>query len=195
MGRYGMCSTAPDKDYFYHVSQYIKAKKPSASFRKIFGSDYEHLEDISGFEDWYNTKNQRCDMTPREAFSSDVELVLIQLGDNINTDMKYETFKLSGAPFIKRIKESCPRARIIWVHGWYSRQNVYSQIVSLCEECGIERLDIGAARSYENECHSDESYVGPSGELLPIKDTWRTHPGDGGMREIADMIIDFLRIK
>lgn len=195
MGGFGMCSTAPDKDYFHHVSSYIRGLDPNAEFVKLHGSEYEHSESMEAFEKWYGKKNDLCIGSPSELFAPGLDLIFLQMGDNINTDEKFLTFKQSGDVLIRRIKEKCPRARLIWIHGWYSRPHVYDEIVALCERHKIERLDIRAARSYESEEHEAKEYLSLDGSLLPIKDTWRTHPGDLGMRKIADMIIDFLRIE
>jgi hypothetical protein len=93
---------------------------------------------------------------------------------------------------IDLIKEKCPHARIIWIHGWYNRSPVYEMICDLCQRHGIERLFIGDLRTKANECHDAPTFIDKNGEAQPIKDTWRTHPGDLGMRKIADRIIENL---
>ncbi len=195
MGKYGMCSSAPDKDYFYHVTKYIKSLEPNASFEKLYGSFFEHAENMEAFENWYNTENLKNLAPTCNSFVEDLDLIIIQLGDNINTDLKYATFKLSGDILIKRIKERSPKARIIWVHGWYTRPHVYAEIEALCARHGIESLDIGEARSKENEAHDQPYYLGPDGTLMPTRETWLTHPGDRGMKRIAEMIVDKLHLE
>jgi hypothetical protein len=65
-------------------------------------------------------------------------------------------------------------------------------ICDLCQRHGIERLFIGDLRTKENECHDAPTFIDKNGDVQPIKDTWRTHPGDVGMRKIADRIIENL---
>ncbi len=189
---YGMCANAPDKDYFYYVSEYVKSKNPKCVFNKLYGSSYEHSESLEAFEDWYKAENQYTHRPAAESFTSDLDIIIIQLGDNINTDAKNDTFKISGDIFIEKIKKASPNARIIWVHGWYNREPTYSYISSLCERRGIERIDIRDLRRIENEAHTEDYFLDSNGNLTPIKDTWKTHPGNSGMKKIADRIIENL---
>ena len=193
MKTYGMCATAPDKDYFHHVSEYIKKHNPVCRFDKLYGSMYEHAESIEAFEYWYGTDVAlRADtaMPAKTAFTSDLDLVFIQLGDNVNTDEKEANFGVTADILIERIKTLCPRARIIWIHGWYNRSRTLERIERLCERWGIERIDMGGIRSIETEAHSQKYYLDVvSGTEKEVSDKWITHPGDLGMKMIADAII------
>ncbi len=191
--RYGMCSTAPGRDYFHYVSEYVRSKNPNAVIEKLYGSSYESAESIPAYYNWcFANNNAYTGMPSARSFTADTDLITIQLGDNINTEKKYETFAQSGDMLIDLIKEKCPHARIIWIHGWYNRSPVYEMICDLCQRHGIERLFIGDLRTSETECHDALTFIDKNGEAQPIKDTWRTHPGDVGMRKIADRIIENL---
>ena len=190
---YGMCATAPDKDYFHYVSSYVKSVSPDCKFKKLYGSGFEHCETLDAFERWYSGEDNQYTGSPScESFTDDIDLIILQMGDNINTDDKNATFKISGDLLIERIKRSAPHARLIWVHGWYNRQPTYDYIASLCDRWGIERIDIRDLRCAANENHTDETFIDKNGEPAPIKDTWRTHPGNLGMKAIAERIIENL---
>ena len=186
---YGMCSDAPTSDYFYHVTSYIKQKRPDAEFLKLYGSYYEHSESMEAFWDWYNSQNQYTLAPSCESFTEDLDLIVIQLGDNINTEMKYETFCKSGDVLIAKIKERAPNARILWVHGWFGRAHINSEIASLCRRHGLTRVDISGIRDLEGEAHDLEKYIKKDGSSDVIRDTWKTHPGNRGMEKIAEKII------
>ena len=193
---FGMCSSAKDKDYFYHVSEYVKTKSPRCIFEKLHASPFEHCESLEEFEEAYYTAPNTYTGKPMcESFTEDLDVIVLQAGDNINTESKNQTFAKSGDLFIERIKKASPRARIIWVHGWYNREPTYSYIVGLCKRWGIERLEIGDTRSYEAEAHDYPNFINKEGNPTPIKDTWRTHPGDIGMKRIADKLIALLNLK
>ena len=193
---FGMCSSANDKDYFYHVSEYVKTKSPRCIFEKLHASPFEHCESLEAFEEaYYTVPNTYTGKPMCESFTEDLDVIVLQAGDNINTESKNQTFAKSGDLFIERIKKASPRARIIWVHGWYNREPTYSYIVGLCKRWGIERLEIGDTRSYEAEAHDYPNFIGKEGNPTPIKDTWRTHPGDIGMKRIADKLIALLNLK
>ena len=193
---FGMCSSAPDKDYYHYVSTFISKINPKCEFYKLHGSGFEHSQTLVDFEKWWGTDpNVYTKMPAKESFTSDLDLIILQFGDNINTAEKFDTFKKDGDAFIERVRACSPGARILLVHGWYSREPVYSDIVSLCERWGLEQIDIRDLRTRENEAHGRESFVSVDGSQKPVKETWITHPGDRGMKLIADRIIERLAIR
>ena len=194
--RYGMCASHPDKDYFHYVSEHIKKYSPVCRFDKLYGSMFEHAESLDAFEYWYNTDCALSADEPIAAksfFTPDVDLVIFQLSDNVNTDEKERTFELTKDIVIERIKEACPNARIIWVHGWYNRNRTLDKVRRACERWKLERIDIGALRSEATEAHKQKYYYDVNAkETRDVSDRWITHPGDLGMRKIADKIIQKL---
>ncbi len=197
--RYGMCASAPDKDYFHYVSETIKKYNPVCSFTKLYGSMFEHAESLAAFDEWFY---RDCAVNPDKPipaegyFTPDLDLILLQLGDNINTDDKASTFIVTKDILIERIKERCPRARIIWIHGWYNRSRTYASIREMCDRWELERIDIGAIRSHATEAHSQKYYFDVNaGEQREVSERWITHPGDLGMKKIADKIIEKLKLE
>ena len=190
---YGMCSTSPESDYFHHVTAYVRSKNPRMVAEKLYGSMLERTASPAAYYNWLYVDNNHYTHRPAiKSFTEDIELITVQLGDNINTEQFWQNFAIMGDDFIETVKKKCPRARIIWIHGWYNRQPVYDMIARLCRRHGIERIFIGDLRSRENECHEAREYLGRDGLQKSIRDTWRTHPGDLGMRRIADRIIEKL---
>ena len=192
-GKYGMCSSSPDKDYYHYVTSHIKKYNPVCKFDKLYGSHFEHSESVEMFNSWYYEDIKLCPNSkiPAEVkFTEDLDLIIIQLSDNINTDEKSETFLVTGDMLVERIKKASPRARIIWVHGWYKKQVADPHIKELCKKWGIERVCISSCRSKETEAHNQKYYFDVNeGVQKPVKETWITHPGDLGMKKIADKII------
>ena len=194
--RYGMCSSAPDKDYFHYVSEYVRSKSPDCKFMKLHGSAFEHCESVEAFEEvFYNVPNVYTGKPISESFTDDLDLIILQLGDNINTCEKNATFAVSGDRFLEKIRAASPNARIIWVHGWYNREPTYSYIVRLCEKWGMERVEIGDLRDHAAEAHDQPTFINKEGNPTPVKDGWRTHPGDIGMKRIGEKINLFLNLK
>ena len=192
-GRYGMCSTSPERDYFHHVSEYVKSKNPDCKFLKLYGSSYEHCESVDAYISWMEKDaNSHTGKPACESFTEDMDIIFIQLGDNINTMEKNDTFKITGDMLIESIKKRSPNADIIWINGWYNREPTFSLIDSLTKRYGIQRIDIRDLRCPENENHTDETYLDKNGDQIPIRDTWRTHPGNLGVKAIADRIIENL---
>ena len=194
--RYGMCASAPDKDYFHYVTEYIRKHNPVCSFDKLYGSMFEHSETMEAFEHWYHTDCELYADNPipaKSSFTEDIDLIFLQIGDNINTDEKVANFIKTKDVLVERIRNLCPKARIIWIHGWYNKARTESHIRTLCEKWDLERIDISSVRSHETEAHSQKYYLDMNdGIVKEVSESWITHPGDLGMKKIADLIIDKL---
>ena len=192
---YGMCSSSPKKDYAYLVQQKLLEYNEECMFSKLHGGNFEHAENIDAFEAWFFEEDNVYTGKPaKESFSRDLDLILIQLTDNINTDAKIEAFGQIVNIFMERIKKMCPEARIIWIHGWYNKANTLNKLVEVCDYWGIERVDISDLHVKENESYSGQISWHPEECEVTVKDTWTTHPGDKGMEKIAERIIETLGI-
>ena len=197
-GRYGMCASAPDKDYYHYVTDHIRKYSSDCEFHKLYGSAYEHSENVEMFDDWYYND---CGLASAEGISAeskfnlDNDLIFLQLGDNVNTDEKEKNFKATADILIERIKKASPRARIVWIHGWYNRARTNDFIKSLANRWRIERIDIGNVRCIEAESHIGALYLDvTTGERKEVSERWISHPGDLGMKKIAGKIIDLLKL-
>ena len=117
-------------------------------------------------------------------------MIFLQLGDNVNTDSKQALFEKTSADLlIARLKERCPKARIIWIYGWYSHSRTAGTVMALCEKWGIERIDISVLHTKENEAQSQKTCLSPDGVVCEVDPRWISHPGDLGMKRIAEKII------
>ena len=189
-GVYGMCASAPDKDYYHYVTEHIRKFNPSCVFLKQHGAYFEHAESMEALDEWFYRNDSFSGRGAAEQLTSDVDLIFLQLGDNVNTDSKKALFQnVGGEWLIERIKERCPRARIIWIYGWYSLSRTVDTVKALSDKWGIERIDISTLHSQENEAHGQMTCLSPEGEVREVDPRWISHPGDLGMKRIADKII------
>ncbi|MBR7099000.1 MAG: SGNH/GDSL hydrolase family protein [Clostridia bacterium] len=189
-GAYGMCSSAPDKDYYHHVTEHIRKINPSCMFFKQHGAEFEHAETLEAVDEWYYRNDSFEGKGAIERLTPDLDLILLQLGDNVNTDSKQALFeKTSAELLIARIKERCPKARIIWIYGWYSLARTVGTVKSLCEKWGIESIDISVLHTEENEGRKQKACISPEGVVCDVDARWVSHPGDLGMKRIAEKII------
>lgn len=195
IGTYGMCATSDKADYSWHVQQEILKHNPDCVFNKVHGSGFESSQTFEEAVNWFNeTPNVYTKKPAKESFSEDTDLIIIQLTDNVNTDVKISVFEKSADMLIESIKEVSPKARIIWVYGWYNKYNTRDKLHELCKKWSIELIDISSCRSKENEAKSGQISIDKDGNEFVVKDTWITHPGDKGMKAIADKIIEKLGI-
>lgn len=186
---YGMCATSPQKDYAYLIQQEILKHNSECIFYKLHGAGVEHAESIEMFEAWFDQDaNQYTGRLAKESFMEDLDMILIQLGDNINTEAKKAAFEKNGDVFIGLIKKLSPKARIIWVSGWFRKDN-RNIIGELCRRWKIEHVDISDLTGMENQALSGQISWHPEEGAYMVKDIWITHPGDKGMQEIAKRIL------
>ena len=199
---YGMCASAPDKDYYHYVSTYIKKFNPDCKFDRLYGSYLEHSESMEMFDDWfYNDCKRYVEGTYGAVtkFTPDLDLIILQMGDNTNTDQKEQNYRTAAYVFMERVKELCPKARIIFVHGWYNNgpRTTRSVIIDLCKKWDIERVDTSDLSSDRaNAAYGQTEYYSPKDGLMhPVSERWISHPGDLGMKKIADKIIEKLKFE
>lgn len=189
-GLYGMCASSPHKDYAYYVQQELLKYNKECAFWKLHGGGFENAESIDAFEAWFSHEPDSYTGRPvRESFTGDIDLVFIQLGDNVNTDLKISVFAKTADMLIERVRGLASNARILWIHGWYNKNNTYDKLTALCSRWGIERVDISGLRTKENEARPGQLCENADGDWVAVSDNWITHPGDKGMREIARKII------
>lgn len=191
---YGMCASSPKADYCCHVQQAILAHSPNCKFSKLYGSMFEHATCREEFEAWWGVDpNGYTGKPAKDSFTEDLDLILIQLGDNVGIQ-KLANFLECTPLLLERIKTLCPGARILWVHGWFNSPLTSPPIARFCAEWKLERVDVLTTRSPETQSYSGAPYETADGSVATVKDTWITHPGDAGMKRIADRIIATLSL-
>ena len=119
-GAFGMCSSSAKHDYCYHVQQAILEKSPHCRFSKLYGSPFEHSMSTEEFEAWWSADpNGHTGKPAKESFTTDLDLIILQMGDNVGTQ-KLSNFRTCTPILLERIKTLCPKARILWVYGWFN---------------------------------------------------------------------------
>ena len=122
-----------------------------------------------------------------------VDLVLIQMGDNVNTKEKRETFAKDCEKLLEWVQQQAPNARILWIFGRYNLDNA-TDILKACEIYGAEFVDISIVSTDEKYMSSLESnYEKEDGTIGVITDYGvASHPGDYGMEVIYSIIVEHL---
>ena len=88
-GRYGMCASSPEHDYVYHVSKAISEQYPDCRFSKLYASPIEHAESLEEFRQvFYELPGDFIDAPACKSFTPDLDLIILQMTDNVNTEKK-----------------------------------------------------------------------------------------------------------
>ncbi len=147
-GAFGMNATESTKDYYYYVTQKILDNNDIATFDKMSGTGFESCTSVASANTWMSN-------TLLSHLSNDLDLVIVQLGDNVNNLQMIETFTVTCKSLIDYIREHAPNARVIWVGEWYSTAQKQQIIADSCSATGITFVDISALNAPANK-----SYIG-----------------------------------
>lgn len=132
---FGMAATDNHHDYYYHVTNKIHELDGTATYNHISNGNLEHSTNETDFNNAFNSI--------KSYLTSDLDLICIQLGDNVNTPEKAAQFEKTGGSFetmVGWIRENCPNTRLVWVGTWYN--TIHDWLMSACSENNIQFIDI-----------------------------------------------------
>lgn len=129
---YGMAASQATKDWYYLVTTYLKTINSSfVAKQRHSATKFEGLTDVE-------TANATIQEIFLNNLDGDENLVIVQLGDNVNTDEKNVAFHTTCAMALKAIRQKCPKARVVWIGMWYASTEKYNVIKQACEDTGCE---------------------------------------------------------
>lgn len=178
----GMAASSKDKDYFTLVKNYILSKNPSAVVERGNGAAWESDPD---------NRRQTFENKMMLTLKPDTDVVILQFGDNLNTDEKRKNLETDIPNLISWIRNASPKALIYWVGIYYASQDFVDRIKNICEPLDVTFVDI-----YQfSKDPKYKSYIGavidlPDGTKYTVTDPGvASHPGDLGHQAIAGEII------
>ncbi len=178
----GMAASDPNKDYFSLVKSYILSKNPRASVVRGNGADWESDP---------NNRRGTFDSKMKQSLSNDTDIVILQFGDNLNTDEKRKNLETDIPNLINWIRTASPKALIYWVGIYYASPDFVERIKRICQPLDVTFVDI-------YQYSKDAKYKSEMGKVLRLPDGSNytitnagvaSHPGDLGHKAIADEII------
>lgn len=144
-GDFGMNATDKTKDYYNIIKEHILALGlGNYTSKQLSGTGFEDAESITTSNAWIE------DILEVE-LDADTDLVVVQLGDNVNTESKRTTFKSSCSTLIHNIRQIVPKARIAWVYGWYVNNEVRATIQEAIKIYGGTYIEINDLNTKENQ--------------------------------------------
>ena len=178
----GMAASDPNKDYFSLVKSYILSKNPRASVVRGNGADWESDP---------NNRRGTFDSKMKQSLSNDTDIVILQFGDNLNTDEKRKNLETDIPNLINWIRTASPKTLIYWVGIYYASPDFVERIKRICKPLDVTFVDI-------YQYSKDAKYKSEMGKVLRLPDGSNytitnagvaSHPGDLGHKAIADEII------
>lgn len=193
-GKIGMAASDSNHDWYHYVTDYIKSKNPNVKINdRTNMSIWESATSTADREKVFNDNI-------KPLLSVDTDLVIIQLGDNVNTAERKATFAHDTGELLQQIHAVSPKAQVYWIYGWFGNYpEIFTPIQTACDGNGAIGIDIRDLNKSGNTSYVGATRTGLDGSTWQIANPGEAaHPGDKGMKAIADRVIsnfDFQLIK
>jgi hypothetical protein len=176
-GNWGMAASSADKDYVHLVTTALASKDGSAPETMV--------RNIASFERQYGTFDAAALVKETSAFNAD--LIVVAIGENVpaltNAACKAE-FATKTAALLTGIKGAGHPLIVVRSCFWANGPKDEA-LKKACQEIGGTYLDIGALGKDEKNFARSEREFKHKGVA--------NHPGDKGMKAIADAIVAAVR--
>lgn len=175
----GMAASETSKDYFHLVTDELK----------------KHSENVNSFAYgsavWEILTHDRSEAIALidPYLNEHINIITIQLGENV---LDLSTFEDDYAYLLAHIKQKCPNAQIISVSDFWQNGERDNMKTRAAEKSSVRIADISAIKDNPDYmCGIDSKVKGEDGEIHLVKHVGvARHPGDKGMKYIADKIIE-----
>ena len=184
-GPFGMCASDSKHDYAYYVEQAILAKNSKAVFSKLHDASFEMAETDDVAQNYIKENDDKF---------KNQDLVLIQIGDNVGTDIRIKTFKNNLKSLVERVKTDSPAARIVLIGVWYGDNGLSDFIKQVAQDTGCEFIPIFGLNTYDNRAKVGDTITFNNGSTMTVPAKYASHPGDKGHKAIADAILAQLNL-
>lgn len=184
-GKIGMAASDSNHDWYHYVTDYIKSKNSDVKINdRTNMSVWESATSTADREKVFND-------SIKPLLSADTDLVIIQLGDNVNTAEKKATFAHDASDLIQEIHAVSPKAQVYWIYGWFGNYpEIFTPIQTACDDNGAIGIDISELNKSTNASYVGATRTGLDGSTWKITNPGEAaHPGDAGMKAIADTVI------
>ena len=184
-GKIGMAASDSNHDWYHYVTDYIKSKNANVKINdRTNMSIWESATSTADREKVFNDNI-------KPLLSADTDLVIIQLGDNVNTAEKKATFAHDTGELLQQIHAVSPKAQVYWIYGWFGNYpEIFTPIQTACDGNGAVGIDIRDLNKSGNTSYVGATRTGLDGSTWQITNPGEAaHPGDAGMKAIADRLI------
>ncbi|KXN76870.1 SGNH/GDSL hydrolase family protein [Lactobacillus johnsonii] len=178
-------ATDPNHDWFHYFSEYVKNINPNAVVDRHTVAPWE--QNATG-------RDVQFDQLFKPYLSQDTNLVVLQVGDNVNRDDSHATFKNDVMDLFKRVKEVSPKAKIYFVGIWFCNwPDMIDSVKAACDKYDGTFVNITDLATEENRSRIGEQVTLSDGSTTTISTGGEAiHPGNAGYKKIANRLIDSL---
>ena len=167
-GDWGMAASSKDKDYVHICIKYIVEKYPNAFFCIVQGSEWERNYKNFNFKSLFSAASEFKPDILICCISANIPMVIFEHSAFIENIGKFHKYLTNGKPDTK----------IIITSSWFNNKEKSAAIKEYAANTHAEYVDISDIFQDKNNLPTDFWHEGVS-----------VHPGDNGMKIIAERII------
>lgn len=178
----GMAASDKNHDYFHLVVDYLNTNN---------GPVYAVPTNFAAWEVQTHDRDETL-MFLEPYLNKEIDLITIQVAENAHD---ISTFEKDFISLINFVKDKCPKARVLVVGDFWKYSNRDEQKERACKKAGAEYVSLhGIKDNKEYFCGIGTRVLGDDGkEHIVEHDGVAAHPGDKGMKAIAERIIEQLK--
>lgn len=190
----GMAASTPEKDWYYLTYQNLKQRnnavvchayddedKSADTMTRTSGYVFEQGADAVSI-------NQLVGTVP-----SDADLVILQLGDNVNTSDRQDKFNRNIAGLMDGIKTKSPGAIIIFMGIWFNQESIVDSVRDALARVGGYYVPISDLRTAANASSIGATVTWTDRTQHTVDSAGvAAHPGDMGFQAIANRLWETL---
>ena len=181
---FGCTASDSRHDWAYLLTEKLKVKSPSVTVKKLHDAKFEQAESDSASESYISNEFAAADKNN--------DLVIVQIGDNVNTELRRTTFKNNFSKLIRAIRTNNPAADIVVAGAWFNNANIESWLQSQASNLNYTFVPLSDLSTSANMATVGDTVTFNDGVQMQVYEAIRTHPGNKGMKAIADRIYDSL---
>lgn len=179
------CTASDSKhDWAYLLTEKLKVKSPSVTVKKLHDAKFEQAESDTASENYISNEFA--------AAAKNNDLVIVQIGDNVNTELRRTTFKNNFSKLIRAIRTNNPAADIVVAGAWFNNANIESWLQSQSKILNYIFVPLSDLSTSANMASLDDVVTFDDGVQMQVYPAIRTHPGNKGMQAIAERIYSYL---
>lgn len=179
----GLAASDQNHDYYHYITEYAKTANPDVKFNsRINVSTWEMASTNAERVDKFNE-------LIKPLLSEDTDIVVIQLGDNVNHWTGDADFETGAQQLLANIRSIAPKAEIYWAAACFIPfPDIITDIQTACHKYGAHFIDI------RDICQNHHAKIGdvetlPDGTKYTLVNSGEAqHPNDEGMKLIAEAI-------
>nr|DAQ25247.1 MAG TPA: hypothetical protein [Caudoviricetes sp.] len=186
----GMAASGPETDWVSLIVQCLRDRNPAVVFHCWDDEDRSDDTVSRGSCNPFETDaGQASIATLVGNVPADADLVILQIGDNVNTDERKTKYRSNINGLMTAIRAKAPDCILVYLGSWFAKPDLESEVSEACERSGALRVDIADLHTQANQNTVGASCTWPDRTTHVIDSSGvAMHPGDPGMQAIADRL-------